>query len=65
MVSEDDIAEAIVCGPDPERYLAQIAAFGEAGFDHVYIHQVGPDQRGFLEFYERTLLPELAATATR
>jgi coenzyme F420-dependent glucose-6-phosphate dehydrogenase len=65
MVSEDDISEAIVCGPDPEAHLAKIAAFGEAGFDHVYIHQVGPDQQGFLRFYEHTLLPALALTPTR
>ena len=25
----------------------------DAGFDHVYLHQVGPDQDGFLRFAER------------
>jgi coenzyme F420-dependent glucose-6-phosphate dehydrogenase len=50
MVTPEEVAEAVVCGPDPERYRRQIDEFGEAGFDHVYIHQVGRDQEGFLRF---------------
>ena len=57
MVSEDDIAETVVCGPDPEKHLAGIREFADAGFDHVYVHQVGPDQEGFLDFYVREILP--------
>jgi len=34
-----------------------IREFVAAGFDHVYVHQVGPDQEGFLDFYEREILP--------
>ena len=32
-----DVAEAIVCGPDPKRYRDAIDEFGEAGFDHLSI----------------------------
>ena len=35
--------------------------FAEAGYDHVYLHQVGPDQEGFLGFAERELLPRYAS----
>jgi len=59
MVREEDIAEKIPCGPDPGCHLKQIKVFMEAGFDHVYIHQVGPDQEGFFQFYERHVLPKL------
>jgi G6PDH family F420-dependent oxidoreductase len=59
MVSPDDVAEAIVCGPDPDLHLEQIRAFDEAGFDHVYVHQVGRDQAGFFDFYEREIFPRL------
>jgi hypothetical protein len=31
--------------------------FVDAGFDHVYVHQVGPDQEGFFGFYESEVLP--------
>ena len=58
MVTEDDVAESVVCGPDPERHKEQIREFEAAGYDHVYVHQVGPDQQGFLDFYAREILPE-------
>jgi coenzyme F420-dependent glucose-6-phosphate dehydrogenase len=58
MVTEDDVAESVVCGPDPERHKEQIREFEAAGYDHVYVHQVGPDQQGFLNFYAREILPE-------
>lgn len=59
-VSEDAIAEDVVCGPDPKRHLEAIRQFAAAGYDHVWVHQVGPDQDGFLAFYEREILPRLA-----
>ena len=57
MVTEEDIAKAIVCGPDPEAHAKGIDAYVDAGFTHVYVHQVGPDQEGFLRFYESEMLP--------
>jgi G6PDH family F420-dependent oxidoreductase len=57
MVDEDTIAEQVVCGPDPDWHLEGIRKFVDAGFDHVYVHQVGPDQEGFLSFYARDVLP--------
>jgi G6PDH family F420-dependent oxidoreductase len=48
----------IPCGPDPEKHLDGIRAYAEAGFDHVYVHQIGPDQEGFLRFFEREVLPK-------
>lgn len=56
-LDEEDIAESVVCGPDPERHRAAIEEYVDAGYDHVYVHQIGPDQEGFLEFYEREVLP--------
>lgn len=62
---EEDVAQVIVCGPDPERHLQAIARYAEAGFEHVYVHQVGPDQEGFFEFYRRQVLPYLDRLAQR
>lgn len=59
MVGQDDVAQTIICGPDPERHIAAIEEFTDAGYGHVYIHQVGPDQEGFFRFYERAILPKL------
>jgi coenzyme F420-dependent glucose-6-phosphate dehydrogenase len=58
-VTEDEVAKKIVCGPDPERHLEEIRKYEQAGFDHVYVHQVGRDQEGFFRFYEREILPKL------
>jgi G6PDH family F420-dependent oxidoreductase len=63
IVSEDQVAEAISCGPDPEVHLARIQAYVDAGFDHVYLHQVGPDQDGFIDFARRELLPSFSTRA--
>jgi G6PDH family F420-dependent oxidoreductase len=63
MVTEDSIAEAIVCGSDPQAHLDGIRQFADAGFDTVYVHQVGPDQDGFMVFYAREVLVETAELA--
>jgi G6PDH family F420-dependent oxidoreductase len=60
MVDEDAVAEAVVCGPDPDAHLAAIRRFADAGFDHVYVHQVGPEQDRFMDFYARGVLEEAA-----
>jgi coenzyme F420-dependent glucose-6-phosphate dehydrogenase len=58
-VTEEQVAESVVCGPDPGPVLEQLSAFKRAGYDHAYLHQVGPDQEGFLDFFERELRPAL------
>jgi len=65
LVRPEDVAELTACGPDPERHLAEVRKFVEAGFDHVYIHQVGPEQEGFIDFCERELLPRLELEPAR
>lgn len=60
MVTEAMATRDMPCGADPEEHIAAIRKYVDAGFDHVYIHQIGPDQEGFLRFYEREVLPDLA-----
>ena len=55
---EDEFRENISCGPDPDRHIENIRKFADAGYDHVYVHQIGPDQEGFFSFYEREILPQ-------
>jgi len=59
LVTEDEIAESITCGPDPRKHLAAIRKYVDAGYDHICVHQVGREQKGFFEFYEQEILPEL------
>ena len=56
-ITEDEVAESVTCGPDPERHVETIQKYAEAGYDNIYVHQVGPDQDGFFRFYGREILP--------
>lgn len=58
LVTPEQATKHIVCGPDTEKYLEQIKTYADAGFTHVYLHQIGPDQEGFLKFAQRELLPK-------
>jgi len=59
MVTREDMAEVIAYGPDPERHREQIKKFEDAGYDHVFVHQIGPEQEGFLRFYESEILAKV------
>lgn len=59
-VSEGDVAESVTSGPDPERHLEAIREYAEAGYDNVYVHQIGPDQDGFFRFYGTEILPKVS-----
>lgn len=63
IVTEDMIAERIVCGPDVDRHVEAIQKYLDAGFDHVYIHQVGPHQEDFIETYAKDVLPKVKSAA--
>lgn len=58
-VREQDIAENVSCGPDPEPHVEAIRAWGDAGFDNVAIVQVGEDQEAFFKLWESDLAPAL------
>ncbi len=58
-VTPDEVAEKIPCGPDVDRIVEQTRQYVDAGFDHVYFHQVGPDQEGFLRVLRDEVAPRL------
>jgi G6PDH family F420-dependent oxidoreductase len=60
-LTPEQIAAQVVCGPDPERHREGLERYREAGYDRVYVHQVGPEQERFLRLYERELLPHAVA----
>jgi len=57
--SPEQVAESIACGPDPERAAAKVQEYVDAGFDEVYIAQMGPDQAGGIAFITEKVLPLL------
>jgi coenzyme F420-dependent glucose-6-phosphate dehydrogenase len=52
----DELEGKLVLGNDPEEYLKELQGYDEAGYTHAYIHQIGPDQEGFLKFAKNELL---------
>ena len=56
-VRPEDVTSQVICGPDLDRYVEAVRKYVDGGYDHVYLHQVGPDQKGFLEWASRELLP--------
>ncbi|MFJ7043199.1 LLM class F420-dependent oxidoreductase [Streptomyces sp. NPDC101112] len=59
LVTEEMAGENTVCGDDVDEHVRELRTFVEAGFDRVYVGQIGPDQRGFFDFYRTKVLPQL------
>lgn len=58
-MGEPKIPEDTVLGPNPTSYLKAIQTLQENGYDHIYLHQIGPDQEGFFKFFKNELTPLL------
>jgi G6PDH family F420-dependent oxidoreductase len=59
LVTEDMVADQVVHGPDPQPYVDAIREYADAGFDELYIGQMGPDQEGLIRFLHDEVLPRL------
>jgi G6PDH family F420-dependent oxidoreductase len=59
LVTEEMVASTLACGPDPQRHLDAVGKHIEAGFDEIYVHQIGPDQEAFFEGWANEVLPQL------
>ncbi len=62
LVSEEMVAGAIPCGANIDAHLKAIRAYADAGFDELYIQQVGGGHEAFFEVYSREILPRLQLT---
>jgi hypothetical protein len=52
----EQVTESVPCGPDiAGEIVKSVKQYVDVGYDHVYYHQVGPDQDGFFRFWEREL----------
>lgn len=60
-VTVEAIADAMPCGPDLDRIVNAVEEYREAGFDRLYLSQIGPRQDEFFELYRSELAPALAA----
>jgi coenzyme F420-dependent glucose-6-phosphate dehydrogenase len=53
----DELDGKLLLGNDPDEYLRELREYDDAGYTHAFIHQIGPDQEGFLKFAKSELLP--------
>jgi G6PDH family F420-dependent oxidoreductase len=61
-LSVEQVTASTPCGPDiTGQLLETVQKYEAAGYDHVYFHQIGPDQAGFFDFWERELRPALSS----
>jgi G6PDH family F420-dependent oxidoreductase len=60
LVTEEMVADEVPCGADPNRHLEAVREYERAGFDELYISQIGPRQDEFFEAYRERVLPQLS-----
>jgi G6PDH family F420-dependent oxidoreductase len=65
VIGEDDVAEVVPCGPDPDLHAEHVQRFADAGFDHVYVHHIGTNQDDGIRFYAEEVRPRLERAAAR
>jgi G6PDH family F420-dependent oxidoreductase len=63
LVDIDTLTEQIPCGPDIDAHVEAVRAYERAGFDELYVQQIGPDQDAFFEAYREHVLPQFSAAA--
>jgi len=59
LVTEQSTRDSVVAGPDPEAHLAQVDSYREAGYDELYVANMGPHYLHMIEFYGKEILPVL------
>jgi G6PDH family F420-dependent oxidoreductase len=59
-VEPADLADSVGAGPNVESHLAAIRRYIDAGFDHIVLTGVGPDQEQFINFFKQELRPRLS-----
>ncbi|WP_428028920.1 TIGR03885 family FMN-dependent LLM class oxidoreductase [Ancylobacter sp.] len=60
-VRAEDLEDSILISNDLERQAAHLAAFAELGFGDIYLHNVGLNQRAFIDAFGARVLPQLLA----
>lgn len=59
LVTVEKVAESIPCGDDPDRFVHSFKEYEAAGYDILFVQQIGPDQQGFFDFFRAEVQPRL------
>jgi G6PDH family F420-dependent oxidoreductase len=63
LVTRESTAESVVAGLEIGAHLEQLHDYRDAGFDEVYVANMGPHFREMIEAYGRDVLPTLRSDA--
>ena len=59
MVRPEDFDGRMVISSDPDVHRRHIQSYVDLGFDRIYLHNVGRNQREWIETFGRDVLPKL------
>ncbi|MFI6986327.1 TIGR03557 family F420-dependent LLM class oxidoreductase [Embleya sp. NPDC050154] len=59
LVTRDMVADAVTCGDDADEHVRTVRAYADAGFDEVYVGQIGSQHEIFFDAYQHHVLPAL------
>jgi G6PDH family F420-dependent oxidoreductase len=59
LVTRESTAESVVAGNDIDQHVEQLKGYVEAGYDDVYVANMGPHYLPMIEAYGRDVLPRL------
>lgn len=59
LVTRDQVAAAVPCGDETDEHVTAIRSYLDAGFDEVYVGQIGPDQESFFTAWRKNIRPAL------
>jgi G6PDH family F420-dependent oxidoreductase len=59
LVTEEMTRKSVVAGNDPADHLDQIKKYSDAGYDDLYLANMGPHFKEMIAFYADKVLPEL------
>lgn len=59
LVTPEMTREATTCGRDVDRHVETFQTYAEAGFDEVYVSNMGPHYQQFFDLYRDEVLPRL------
>jgi G6PDH family F420-dependent oxidoreductase len=59
LVRPEDFEGRMVISADPDVHRAHIQKFADLGFDRIYLHNVGRNQRDWIDVFARDVLPAL------
>jgi G6PDH family F420-dependent oxidoreductase len=65
VLRKEDVVAHMPLGPDAQTHIDALKAYEDAGYDELYVTQIGPEQEAFLRFYADEVRPALTPSRVR